>query len=244
MGGSAPCCGNKLDAEPSKVQAVYSTQDESAAEAKTREADGNQKADAGSAEAPPGDGDGGDGGESPPSGQTSLPSLGGTVAGGRSSANSVGNLERKLSSDSGPPPRTPSSARAVVHTKDEIIIAEETSTESLAKLRAEATFNGLREDYSDEQFQKLKEVVGSIPLSKERTRVILEDTEGHRLTCEQLSVILRLLAMDSLKEQVLIARYAHLVDKDSFRTAVVNQVTRSESMQASLVRKLTTKLAQ
>lgn len=129
----------------------------------------------------------------------------------------------------------------VVHTDDEIRIEQQTQ-EELAELNAEATFQILRDDWTDEAMMDLTQVLGKLALSKERVKVVLQHTQDKRFTCAQLNELLKTVALETHKEQVLFERYSHLIDKKNFETEVINAFTLSKSIRGSLKRKLTKSL--
>jgi hypothetical protein len=130
------------------------------------------------------------------------------------------------------------SLNAVVHTEDEIRVEQDTPEER-AERKAEAIFKYLRVDWSDEAMRELTQEVGKLALSKERVKVVLQHTQDKRLSCVHLNDLIKLVALEAHKEQVLFERYPHLTDKENFETEIVNTFTLSTSIRGSLLRKLT-----
>jgi len=75
-------------------------------------------------------------------------------------------------------------------------------------------------------------------LSKEKLEVVLCLTEGFRLTCSQLMDLTTLVYLDSHKESLIFARYAHLSDRVMFQHEVLEHLTRSETVRNKLIRRL------
>lgn len=130
-------------------------------------------------------------------------------------------------------------SNTVVHTEHEIRLERQDDSQELANIKAEARFKYLREDWNDEAMRDLTQEVNKLSLSKERVKVVLQHTQDKRLTCAQLNDLMKLVALEAHKEQVLFERYPHLKDRSSFETEVVNAFSLSKSIRASLMRKLT-----
>jgi len=143
--------------------------------------------------------------------------------------------------ESGSPSKPETKIKSVVHTEDEIRVERQTP-EELAEMKAEAAFQILRDDWTDEAMRELMQETGKLALSKERVKVVLQHTQDKRLNCVQLNELLKTVALETHKEQILFERYPHLIDKRNFETEVVNAFTLSKSIRGSLMRKLTKSL--
>lgn len=157
----------------------------------------------------------------------------------------VEDVDAKEPTQASPPP----TQRAVVHTEDEIRVEQPPEdlsalpTEERAKLNAEVTFRILRDDWDDKAMEELKIEIGKLALSRERVVVVLQNTQDKRLNCEQLNELLKTVALEAHKEQVLLERYAHLTDKSNFENDVINAFSLSKSVRGSVMKKLTKFLA-
>merc|ERR1719265_3133895 len=90
----------------------------------------------------------------------------------------------------------------VVHTEHEITVQHE-SPQDVAELRAQAVFETLRDDWNEEAMSALTSEIGKIALSKERVKVVLQHTQDKRVTCVQLNELLKTVALEAHKEQIL-----------------------------------------
>lgn len=131
----------------------------------------------------------------------------------------------------------------VTVTKDEITIGEATP-DQVANHRAAMIFKSLKEDFSEADLKALTDQLATVPLSRERVQVILDQTQNKRVTCEIFLEILRLVALDSHKETILYERYAHLVNREEFDEKVLSKIKRSTSGQGIMKKKLVKSLTQ
>lgn len=113
-----------------------------------------------------------------------------------------------------------------------------------AERRAQELAEKLIGDMSEEDISRLSDEAAKHALSRERLNIVMEGTEGLRMTCAQLDNLVRLVTLDAHKEQVILARYAHLTDKPSFKEVVVAQFSLSKSMRENLLAKLMKSLTQ
>uniref|UniRef100_A0A7S1A720 DUF4476 domain-containing protein n=1 Tax=Noctiluca scintillans TaxID=2966 RepID=A0A7S1A720_NOCSC len=112
----------------------------------------------------------------------------------------------------------------------------------LCDVRAEARLATLHETLVEEQIHAMREEVQMVSLSKEKLAVVLRCSEGKRLTCQQMWVLCGCVALEHHKEAVILSRYAHLTDRDSFRKVILEQFTRSEALRSKLMRRVKSKL--
>lgn len=113
-----------------------------------------------------------------------------------------------------------------------------------AEKRAQVIASKLSGDLGQDILDSCAEESGQLPLSKDRVKLLLERTEGFRMTCKQLDSLVRMVTLDAHKEQLISLRYAHLTDKENFRETVVAQFSLSKSMRDNLTKKLTKTLTE
>lgn len=111
-----------------------------------------------------------------------------------------------------------------------------------AEASALVVFQSLVSDLSAQDLLRITQDTCKVHLSRDRVGVLLEQSQGARMTCSQLKAMIELVSLDSHKKTVIYERYAQLVDKESFLEEIVQNFTRSNSLRGMVVADLSSHL--
>lgn len=107
-----------------------------------------------------------------------------------------------------------------------------------AQQRAQLVFQDLSRDFGQDAVNKTVEEVAKNALSRDRLQVVLDQSNGVRLTCDQLKSLVDMVTLDAHKKQIIFGRYAQLSDKEKFHEVIVENYTRSTSLRKAIVEEL------
>jgi len=111
-----------------------------------------------------------------------------------------------------------------------------------AERKANIAFQRLNKELTQDALDTMTDGMAKFPLSKDRLTVVLEESQGARLTCAQLRTMIEMVSLDNHKKQVICERYAQVSDKDRFLEEVLNNFTRSQALKAMLMKDLSKSL--
>jgi len=117
-----------------------------------------------------------------------------------------------------------------------------TAISSSSEQHARKVFQSLKKDFTEAAFAQMVAEVGKNALSRDKLAVLLEASEGVRLTCSQLQKMVELCSLDAHKKAVIYQRYAQISNKDKFAEEVLNNFTRSNSLRSTIMKELDDKL--
>jgi hypothetical protein len=117
-----------------------------------------------------------------------------------------------------------------------------TAISSSSEQHARKVFQSLKKDFTEAAFAQMVAEVGKNALSRDKLAVLLEASQGVRLTCSQLQKMVELCSLDAHKKAVIYQRYAQISNKDKFTDEVLNNFTRSNSLRSTIMKELDDKL--
>jgi hypothetical protein len=113
-----------------------------------------------------------------------------------------------------------------------------TAISSSSEQHARKVFQSLKKDFTEAAFAQMVAEVGKNALSRDKLAVLLEASQGVRLTCSQLQKMVELCSLDAHKKAVIYQRYAQISNKDKFADEVLNNFTRSNSLRSTIMKEL------